>query len=186
MQYKKKAEELSSDIERLFNNSNEENIKECGQLLKTYIELLVWKQFRDSFVEILFKKNERELYFKFEPDKINIVVMYELLILHINSYEEMAENKNVITDFSSTGNGPLKEMGKICAIPISLPKEDYSYLMNIQDEKDNIKESLGIIKSRFEKIYENILFVKNNSTFPQIRPNKSLETIDDKFKFIHR
>ena len=126
--------------------------------LRKAIELVVWTQFRDAFIEFITSKspliNKFEFRRNIQPQSIS--KMYEMLKKYSPNYVEFAQSKRVLT---------FHEGEKICWIPGELPNSDYKYLSEILHyEKEFYPQEFKIERSRLKQIFERLKFIHDNYT----------------------
>lgn len=184
MNMDKYQESLSNYLQRAKNflqKDDEVILKYCALELRKAIELVIWKQFKDAFAQILFLKNGW-LSFRFVimlQDQ-SVGKMYKLLKKHIPDYVELAENGQVITYLPNYG---LSEGGKMCYIYPSLPTKDYNYLSHILHYEKEI--DTAEFKPNMKKltiIYNRLYFMKMNYSYPMPCPERNRDKIIDDFK----
>ena len=169
--------------ERLLSNSDNVSLTYCALELRKAIELVVWTQFKDAFIEFTTSMPLIDkFHFRTGVQPQSISKMYEMLKRYSPNYVEFAQDKMVWTYRSSYGDAPTREDGKTCYIPGELPNTDYKYLSEILHyEKEFYPQKFKIEHSKLKQIFDRLNFIKDNYTLRlmPIKREKKQEILND-------
>lgn len=142
--------------------------------LRKAIEFLIWTQFRETFARIITRQSGLTYYdFIEKTQDRSIKKMYKMLKKHCINYVENAQNKEVNIFKEGLGNAELQKVGSFSYIPPEFAKSYYSYLSIILHyEKDFYPNDFSIDQGELRKIYDELVWMKDNYTF-HINPTKS-------------